>query len=104
MGFDRVMTFDMGGTSSDCAICIDGDVNLTTDFEVEWGIPVQIPMVDVRTIGAGGGSIAWVDNGGMLQVGPRSAGVAARAGLLWTWRYRGDGDGCQRDPLSYRPQ
>ena len=44
-GFDRVMTFDMGGTSSDCAICIDGDVNLTTDFEVEWGIPVQIPMV-----------------------------------------------------------
>lgn len=73
-GFDRVMTFDMGGTSSDCAICIDGDVNLTTDFEVEWGIPVQIPMVDVRTIGAGGGSIAWVDNGGMLQVGPRSAG------------------------------
>jgi len=73
-GFDRVMTFDMGGTSSDCAICIEGDVNLTTDFEVEWGLPVQIPMVDVRTIGAGGGSIAWVDNGGMLQVGPRSAG------------------------------
>ena len=71
---ERVMTFDMGGTSCDCAICIDGDVNLTTDFEVEWGLPVQIPMVDVRTIGAGGGSIAWVDKGGMLQVGPRSAG------------------------------
>lgn len=69
-----IITFDMGGTSTDCALCIGGQVALTTDFEIEWGLPIQTPMIDVRTIGAGGGSIAWIDKGGLLRVGPQSAG------------------------------
>ena len=44
-------------------------------FEIEWGVPIQIPIIDIRTIGAGGGSIAWIDKGGMLRVGPQSAGA-----------------------------
>ena len=47
-------------------------------FEIEWGIPIQIPMIDIHTIGAGGGSIAWIDKGGMLRVGPQSAGSVTR--------------------------
>lgn len=72
-GVDRVMTFDMGGTSSDVAL-IDGEIQLTNDSEIA-GYPVAVPMVDMHTIGAGGGSIAWVDEGGLLQVGPQSAGA-----------------------------
>ena len=72
---ENFVTLDMGGTSTDCAIAIGGEAELTTDFEIEFGIPIQIPMVDVRTIGAGGGSIAWVDKGGLLRVGPQSAGA-----------------------------
>ena len=52
-----------------------GRRNFTTDYEVEFGVPIQIPMIDIRTIGAGGGSIAWIDKGGMLRVGPESAGA-----------------------------
>ncbi|NEK55456.1 hydantoinase/oxoprolinase family protein, partial [Rhizobium leguminosarum] len=64
---------DMGGTSTDCSLIVNGAASITTDFEVEWGIPIQVPMLDVRTIGAGGGSIAWIDKGGLLRVGPESA-------------------------------
>ena len=71
----NLVTFDMGGTSTDCATIIGGEERFTTNFEIEWGLPIQIPMIDVRTIGAGGGSIAWVDKGGLLQVGPQSAGA-----------------------------
>jgi N-methylhydantoinase A len=74
MGEPDVITFDMGGTSTDCALCFGGEVAMTTDFEVEWGLPAQVPMIDVRTIGAGGGSIVWIDQGGLLRVGPSSAG------------------------------
>jgi N-methylhydantoinase A len=63
----------MGGTSTDCATVIDGNEVFTTDFEVEFGLPIQIPMIDIRSVGAGGGSIAWIDKGGMLRVGPQSA-------------------------------
>ncbi|MGV6816355.1 MAG: hydantoinase/oxoprolinase family protein [Thiotrichales bacterium] len=69
----RLMTFDMGGTSTDVAL-IDGDIRLTSESEIA-GHPVAVPMVDMHTIGAGGGSIAWIDTGGMLQVGPQSAGA-----------------------------
>ncbi len=69
------ITVDMGGTSTDCALCVDGKASITTDFEIEWGVPIQIPMVDVRTVGAGGGSIAWIDKGGLLRIGPQSAGA-----------------------------
>jgi N-methylhydantoinase A len=75
LGVDHLVTIDMGGTSTDVSTVIGGKESFTTAFEIEWGVPIQIPMVDIRTIGAGGGSIAWIDKGGMLQVGPQSAGA-----------------------------
>ncbi len=75
IGSDHLVTFDMGGTSTDCSTVVGGKASFTTNFEIEWGIPIQVPMIDVRTIGAGGGSIAWIDKGGMLRVGPQSAGA-----------------------------
>jgi N-methylhydantoinase A len=72
-GYDRLLTFDMGGTSTDVAL-IDGALQLTSEGSIA-GYPVAIPMVDMHTIGAGGGSIASVDAGGLLQVGPESAGA-----------------------------
>jgi len=74
-GVDHLVTFDMGGTSTDCSTVVGGNESFTTDFDIEFGIPIQIPMIDIRTIGAGGGSIAWIDKGGMLRVGPESAGA-----------------------------
>ena len=70
----QLLTFDMGGTSTDVSL-IDGDPKLTHDTIINH-YPVAIPMVDIHTIGAGGGSIAWIDEGGMLQVGPQSAGAS----------------------------
>ncbi|WP_456416365.1 hydantoinase/oxoprolinase family protein [Thiolapillus sp.] len=72
-GFRRMLSFDMGGTSTDVAL-LDGEPNLTTEGRIG-PYPVAVPMVDMHTIGAGGGSIAWLDEGGMLQVGPESAGA-----------------------------
>ncbi len=73
-GETRLLTFDMGGTSTDVAL-IDGDIRLTSEGHIgPW--PVAVPMVDMHTIGAGGGSIAAIDSGGLLQVGPASAGAA----------------------------
>lgn len=73
MGQERLMTFDMGGTSTDVAL-IDGQIRLTSEGRIShW--PVAVPMVDMHTIGAGGGSLAQVDAGGLLQVGPASAGA-----------------------------
>jgi N-methylhydantoinase A len=74
-GIDHLVTLDMGGTSTDVSNVIGGKEAFTTAFEIEWGVPIQIPIVDIRTIGAGGGSIAWIDKGGMLRVGPQSAGA-----------------------------
>jgi N-methylhydantoinase A len=73
-GRARLLTFDMGGTSTDVAL-IDGEPRLTSEGRIG-RYPVAVPMVDMHTIGAGGGSIAWVDAGGMLQVGPESAGAS----------------------------
>lgn len=67
----RLITFDMGGTSTDVALC-DGDLTLTTEGAVG-PLPVRVPLIDIHTVGAGGGSVAWVDAGGALRVGPRSA-------------------------------
>jgi N-methylhydantoinase A len=69
------ITFDMGGTSTDIGIVRDGQVAQIMDYEIEWGLPVTIPAVDVNPIGAGGGSIARIDEGGLIQVGPESAGA-----------------------------
>jgi N-methylhydantoinase A len=71
----NLVTLDMGGTSTDVSTVVNGKEKFTTDFEIEWGRPIQIPMIDIRTIGAGGGSIARIDAGGMLVVGPESAGA-----------------------------
>ncbi len=68
------VTFDMGGTSSDVSLVRDGDAERTADTEID-GIPIRTPMVDVETVGAGGGSIAWTDAGGALRVGPESSGA-----------------------------
>jgi len=73
-GFGDVLTFDMGGTSTDVAPVVAGRVQLTTESVVA-GVPLRLPMVDVHTVSAGGGSVAWVDDGGALRVGPRSAGA-----------------------------
>ncbi|HSH30834.1 MAG TPA: hydantoinase/oxoprolinase family protein, partial [Thiohalobacter sp.] len=73
-GCERLLSFDMGGTSTDVAL-IDGEPHLTTEGRIG-RYPVAVPMVDMHTIGAGGGSIARVDAGGMLLVGPESAGAA----------------------------
>jgi N-methylhydantoinase A len=73
IGIDRIMTFDMGGTSTDVAL-IDGAIALTNQGRIAH-YPVAVPMADIHTIGAGGGSIARVDAGGGLRVGPRSAGA-----------------------------
>ncbi|MGB1884580.1 MAG: hydantoinase/oxoprolinase family protein [Gammaproteobacteria bacterium] len=75
LGLANIVTLDMGGTSTDCSTIVDQQIAFTTDFEIAFGLPIQIPMLDIRTIGAGGGSIAWVDKGGMLRVGPQSAGA-----------------------------
>ncbi len=72
-GFRQVLGFDMGGTSTDVCL-IDGSPRETTEAAVD-GFPVQIPMLDIHTVGAGGGSIAFVDDGGLLRVGPQSAGA-----------------------------
>ncbi|MGH7057260.1 MAG: hydantoinase/oxoprolinase family protein, partial [Acetobacteraceae bacterium] len=74
-GIANAITLDMGGTSADVGLVIGGQQRFTSEFEVEWGLPVSVPTVEVRTLGAGGGSIAWVDKGGMLNVGPESAGA-----------------------------
>lgn len=69
----RLLTFDMGGTSTDVAL-IDGQPHLTTETRIG-GLPIRLPMLDIHTIGAGGGSIAYADAGGALRVGPQSAGA-----------------------------
>ena len=74
-GFAQAITLDMGGTSCDVGLLLKGEPQFTTDYEIEWGLPVALPVIEVRTLGAGGGSIARIDKGGMLAVGPESAGA-----------------------------
>jgi N-methylhydantoinase A len=74
-GFPSVFSIDMGGTSCDLGLVLDGQQQYAGEFNLAFGVPVTVPCVAVRTIGAGGGSIAWVDKGGLLRVGPQSAGA-----------------------------
>lgn len=74
LGISSLITFDMGGTTTDVGLVVDGRPATTLDSEIEWSIPVRIPMTLIRSVGAGGGSIAQVDKGGALRVGPESAG------------------------------
>ena len=73
-GFENIITFDMGGTSTDVALC-DRNGLRTTNESMIAGLPVAVPVMDIHTVGAGGGSIARVDEGGSLRVGPESAGA-----------------------------
>jgi N-methylhydantoinase A len=73
-GVGDAVTYDMGGTSSDVALISGGLPEVSAELTIDYGLPIHVPMVDVRTIGAGGGSIAWLDAAGMLRVGPQSAG------------------------------
>ena len=71
----KAVTLDMGGTSADVGVVTDGELQFSGLFEVEFGLPLALPILDVTTIGAGGGSIASIDSGGLLRVGPESAGA-----------------------------
>ena len=91
--YANIITFDMGGTSTDVALC-PGRLPLTTEGEIA-GLPLRLPIIDIHTVGAGGGSLAHVDAGGALQVGPRSAGAdpgpAAYHADYEAWRTALDG-------------
>jgi N-methylhydantoinase A len=76
----NVLYLDIGGTTAKCSLIEDGEPKTTTEYRIEWrpdyaGYPIMVPVVDIVEIGAGGGSIAWVDDGGSVRVGPRSAGA-----------------------------
>lgn len=73
-GFDNVITGDMGGTSFDVSLIAGGQSMLSPQTSIDFGMVVRNPMIEITTIGAGGGSIAWVDKGGLLNIGPESAG------------------------------
>jgi N-methylhydantoinase A len=73
-GHSNVITCDMGGTSFDVSLVADGKPALSPQTSIDYGLVVRTPMIEITTIGAGGGSIAWVDRGGLLQIGPESAG------------------------------
>ena len=73
MGLEKIITFDMGGTSTDVSLC-DPTPTLTRDHQID-GYPIRIEVMDIHTVGAGGGSIAHIDTGGLLKVGPESAGA-----------------------------
>ena len=75
VGSPKAVTLDMGGTSADVGVVVDGQLQYTGLFEVEWGLPVAVPIIDVSTIGAGGSSIASIGSDGLLHVGPASAGA-----------------------------
>jgi len=71
----NLLAIDMGGTTFKVSVIEDGKPRLKNEGEIEWGVPYRIPMIDLSEIGAGGGSIAWIDRGGILRVGPQSAGA-----------------------------
>lgn len=73
-GHDNLISFDMGGTSTDVCLVENGKPKISSETEID-GLPVRSPVLDIATVGAGGGSIVWIDDGGMLRVGPQSAGA-----------------------------
>ncbi len=74
-GFDNAIGLDMGGTSTDISLMYKGDIRITKDWSIEYGYPIGFPSIEILTIGAGGGSLAWKDEGGSLRNGPQSAGA-----------------------------
>ncbi|AZU62535.1 hydantoinase/oxoprolinase family protein [Neobacillus mesonae] len=74
-GFQNAIGLDMGGTSTDISLMYDGQLKITKDWSIEYGYPIGFPSIEILTIGAGGGSLAWVDEGRSLRNGPQSAGA-----------------------------
>jgi N-methylhydantoinase A len=74
-GHEKVIAADMGGTSFDVGVVLGGEPTMAPEKEIDYGIPTGVPMVDIVTIGSGGGSIAWINDAGLLHVGPESAGA-----------------------------
>jgi N-methylhydantoinase A len=80
LGEANIISLDIGGTTAKCSLIENGEIKISGDYRLEWtplspGYPVRVPVVDIVEIGAGGGSIAWFDDGGALRVGPKSAGA-----------------------------
>lgn len=73
-GYRNLITFDMGGTSTDVSLVENGEPSIAAQTEID-GLPIRTPILDIVSVGAGGGSLVWIDDGGMLRVGPRSAGA-----------------------------
>jgi len=74
-GYQNAIGLDMGGTSTDISLMYEGDLRITKDWSIEYGHPIRFPSIEILTIGAGGGSLAWIDEGGSLRNGPQSAGA-----------------------------
>jgi N-methylhydantoinase A len=74
LGIDDLISFDMGGTTVKACLISDGELPITSEYQFEWDMPIGVPMIDMVELGSGGGSIAWLDEGNMLRVGPSSAG------------------------------
>ena len=74
-GFENAIGLDMGGTSTDISLVYEGEERITNEWSVQYGYPIRFPSIEVLTIGAGGGSIAWIDDAGSLRNGPQSAGA-----------------------------
>ena len=91
-GFSDVITADLGGTSFDVSLIADGVSTLAAQTTIDFGLVIRTPMIEIATIGAGGGSIAHVDRGGLLQVGPESAGSRPGPVLLRPGRRAPDAD------------
>ncbi len=72
---ENIITCDIGGTSLDISLIVDGQPTTAFEANLGYGFPIKVPMLDIRTVGAGGGSIAWIDRAGILQIGPQSAGA-----------------------------
>lgn len=74
-GYQNAIGLDMGGTSTDISLMYNGDIRITKEWAIEYGYPIGFPSIEILTIGAGGGSLAWIDEGGSLRNGPQSAGA-----------------------------
>ena len=101
-GQANAISIDMGGTSFDVSLCYRGEVRRTQESELE-RLPIRVPMVDVHTLGAGGGSIAWIDAGGALRVGPQSAGASPGPACYGAGRRAGHGHRRQPRARQARP-
>jgi N-methylhydantoinase A/oxoprolinase/acetone carboxylase beta subunit len=103
-GMPNVITYDMGGTSTDVALIRSARPAVSNEIEIEYAMPIHVPMVDVQTVGAGGGSIARLDDAGLIRVGPESAGARTGADLLWARRHRADDHRRQSGARTAQPE